>query len=104
MKNVQQEIARAIAAKLIIQTTKTKGRLEGGRQLVSIGPYVTAVPEIGKKYVIIFKNGVAFSSTAVSAAKTFIEFVGRQQAWDALVHTYSKKGRHEDAKRLAAVR
>lgn len=103
MKNVQQEVARAIGIKLVVQTTKTKSRLEGGRQLVSIGPYVEAVPSL-RKYAVITKNEVLFSSSAVGAAKNFVEFVGRSQAWDAVVRAYRKKGWHQDADRLAAVR
>lgn len=104
MKNVQQEISRAIQAKIVVSVTKTKGRLDGGRQLVSIGPYHTAVPEVGKRYAVITKNAVVYASTGVTAAKEFIEFVGRDIAWEGLLRAYRKRGRHAEADRLATLR
>lgn len=104
MRNVQQEIARAIQARVVVTVTKTKGRLEGGRQLVSVGPYQTAVPERSKKFAVITKNDVLFSSGAATAAQTFVHFVGRDMAWDALLRAYSKSGKSSEVKRLEAQR
>ena len=100
MRNVQQEIAKAIQANIIVTVTKTKSLLEGGKQLVSVGRYRTAVPEVGKKYAVITKNDALFSSMAVNAAKHFVEFVGRDIAWEALLRAYRKNGKSEEATRL----
>lgn len=104
MRNVQQEIARAIQSRVVVTVTKTKQRSEGGRQLVSVGPYQTAVPDRSKKYAVITKNDVLFSSGATTAAQTFVEFVGRDLAWEAVLRAYRKSGRSSEARRLEAQR
>jgi len=98
MRNVQAEVSRAIQRGLIIQTQKTKLKHEGGRQLVSFGPYIQAVGP--KLYAVLTKNEVITSLSAITAAKNFVEFVGRERAWPALIHSYAKKGLRSEVDRL----
>jgi hypothetical protein len=80
------EIAKAIAAGRIIMTYKVKARTQGGKQLISVGPYRTATGE--KKYAVLSnKSEDGFYTTPVLAATDFVDFVGRDIAWDALRRT-----------------
>ena len=88
-RRVQQSIAEAIRQGCVVMTHKTKARSLGGRQLVSIGPYRTAVSK-GKRYAVITKNDQAEFLTAQTAAQHFVEFVGRDRAWDALQRKCNK--------------
>lgn len=83
-RQVQFKVSQAIAAGCTLMTYKTKLREEGGRQLVSVGPYRTAVPRKGKRYALITKQDQREYGSAVGAAQAFIEFVGRDHAWEAL--------------------
>jgi hypothetical protein len=64
---------------------KVKPRADGGKQLVSVGPYRTAV---GRKwFALITKQQQHDYGSADSAARAFIDFVGRDRAWEALQHS-----------------
>jgi hypothetical protein len=83
------EIAQAISQGHIVMTYKTKARLSGGKQLVSVGPYRTACGE--KTYAVISNRGDdGFYTTPNLAAADFVDFVGRDIAWEALKN--SRKG------------
>lgn len=56
----------------------------GGRQLVSVGPYKTAVPDKRKKFIVIGKAWDTEHASARSAATGYVNFVGRDRAWDSL--------------------
>jgi hypothetical protein len=77
------EIAKAIAAGRVIMTYKVKARIYGGKQLVSVGPYRTAVGE--RKFAILSnKSEDGFYTTPLLAAQDFVAFVGRDVAWEAV--------------------
>lgn len=85
---VKKAVAQAIARGCVVMTTKTKpiipgSERPGGRQLVSVGPYRTAVKS-SKKFIVIGRGWEAQHISAVGAAGDFIGFVGREQAWKAL--------------------
>ena len=102
MRNVRQEVAHAIQRDIVVQTTKVKPRADGGKQLVSVGPYHKAVG--GKSYAIITKNDVNESTSALTVAGWFVSFVGHDLAWSAVRRAYSKKGLPEEIARMDAGR
>jgi hypothetical protein len=80
-RQVQKEIAGLIRRGCVVMVQKTKPRDEGGRQLVSVGPYRTAVGSRG--FALITKRNQFAYGSAVTAAKRFVEFVGRARAGEA---------------------
>jgi hypothetical protein len=80
-RQVQREIAQLIARGCVVMTQKTKLAHEGGRQLVSVGPYRTAVGP--KRFAVITGRGSFERLSAITAAKDFVDFVGRARAGEA---------------------
>lgn len=70
---------------------KTKPHAEGGRQLVSVGPYRTATGT-SRRYALITKHGQHESLSAISAAQAFVGFVGRARAGEAATRAASRCG------------
>ncbi len=91
-RQVKYEIARALQRGCILMIRKTKPRDEGGRQLVSVGPYREAVRR-GRKYALITKHDQREFTSANSAAEAFIGFVNRDRAWEALQHAKCPRAR-----------
>jgi len=82
-RQIKYEITRAIQRGCVLMTYKTKPAAEGGRQLVSVGPYREAVPR-GRRYALITGGEQLEFGSADSAARAFIHFVNRERAWEAL--------------------
>lgn len=80
MRQVQLKVTRAIAANQVLSTYKTKPRI--GRRSVTVGPYRTAVGP--RQYAVIIGGEAFLAGTAIEAAQHFIEYVGRNEAWNAL--------------------
>jgi len=78
---VVQEAASAVARGCVVMAHKTKAKAEGGKQLVSVGPYRRAVGP--KRYIVIGKRWEHEYPSARTAAQAFVDFVGRDIAWDA---------------------
>jgi hypothetical protein len=90
-RQIQSEVAQLIARRCVVMVTKTKPRGQGGRQLVSVGPYRTAVGSRG--YVLITKHDQHEYGSAVTAAQRFIDFVGRARAGEAVDRAKARCGR-----------
>ena len=90
MRQIQAEVSNLIRRGCIVMTHKTKLAHEGGRQLVSVGPYRTAVG--GRGYALITKRDQHEYGSAITAAKRFIEFVGRARAGEAALRAASRCG------------
>jgi len=73
--NIRQIIARLIMAGFVIQAEKTKAISSGGKQIVTIGRYRTAVPDPSKGYCII-----RYTKQCKSGEETFFNDLG---AWYA---------------------
>lgn len=82
-RQVQKEVADLLRRGCVVMIQKTKPREQGGRQLVSVGPYRTAVGS-GRRYTVITKLDQGEYSSAITAAKEFVSFVGRARAAEAL--------------------
>jgi len=82
-RNTQQRIAADIARGCVVMTYKTKARAQGGRQLVSVGPYHPAVG--GRRFAVITRQDTHEHLSAVTAAQRFVRFVGRDLARNAKV-------------------
>lgn len=83
-RKVVETITEDIKRGCVVMTYKTKPRTPsggGGRQLVSVGPYRTAVP--GPRYAVIGRGWDHTYPSARSAAQAFVNFVGRDVAWNA---------------------
>lgn len=89
---IQREIARALQAGCTLMIYKTSPRVgaRGGRQLVSVGRYHKAVGSSG--YAVIDKDDVVERMSAITAAKAFIERVGRTRAREAFDHRKCRRG------------
>ena len=94
-RQIQSEVASLIRRGCVVMTYKTKPRDQGGRQLVSVGPYHTATGE--KSFALITKRDQLEYGTAVSAAKEFVSFVGRARAGEAASAALAKCGRRISA-------
>ncbi len=81
-RQIQSEVSSLIQRGCVVMVTKTKPRDQGGRQLVSVGPYRTATSR-SKSYALITKHDQLEYGSAITAAKRFIEFVGRGRAGEA---------------------
>lgn len=82
-RQVQKEVAQLISRGCVLMVHKTKPKTDGGRQLVSVGPYRTATGS-GRRYTVITKLQQGEYLSAVTAAKEFVSFVGRARAAEAL--------------------
>lgn len=80
-RQIQFEVTRLIQRGCVLMVHKTKPRDEGGRQLVSVGPYRTATGS--KSYALITKRDQFEYGSAITASKRFVEFVGRTRAGEA---------------------
>ncbi len=87
-RQIQSEVAQLIRRGCVVMTTKTKPAAHGGRQLVSVGPYRTAVGSRG--FTLITKHDQLEYGSAITAAKRFIEFVGRGRAGEAALKAANK--------------
>lgn len=80
MRNVQFEVSKAIQANKILMTYKTKP--EVGRKSITVGKYQRAVgPQC---YAVIIGGHTCICMSAIEAARYFVEYVGRNDAWNAL--------------------
>lgn len=79
---VVQEVAKVVAQRCVVMAHKTKTRAEGGKQLVSVGPYRRADGSRG--YIVIGRRWEEEYPSARSAAQAFVDFVGRDIAWEAV--------------------
>ena len=79
-RNVQQDITTALERGRIILTYKTKAGV--GRKSVTVGKYRQAVGPM--QYALIINGDTWRYTSAISAAQAFIEYVGRDDAWNAL--------------------
>jgi len=91
-RQIQSEVAQLITRGCTVMVTKTKPRDQGGRQLVSVGPYRTATSR-AKSYALITKQDQLEYGTAVSAAQEFVRFVGRARAGEAALKAANKCNR-----------
>jgi hypothetical protein len=82
VRPVVQEVAKVITQRCVVMAHKTKAKAEGGKQLVSVGPYVKAVGSRG--YIVIGKRWEQEYPSARTAAQAFVDFVGRDVAWEAV--------------------
>ena len=69
-------------------TTKTKPLIpgesrRGGKQLVSVGPNRTAVPS-REKFVVVGRGWDEPHTSSRSAAQDYVNYVGRDHAWNSL--------------------
>jgi hypothetical protein len=80
MRNVQMEITKAIQTGQTLMTYKTKAGV--GRKSVTAGKYRMAVGL--QRYAVIIGGEANICMSAIEAAQFFIEYVGRNDAWDAL--------------------
>lgn len=83
MRDVQFEITKLLVQGKVIMTYKTKSKADGGKQLVSVGPYRSAIKDTSRKFVLIMGTREIYSPSATHLAKEFVAFVGRDLAWDA---------------------
>lgn len=81
-RDVIGAVAKAIRAGQTLKTYKTKARV--GRKSVTLGPYREAVPGGKWRYSMVVGGDVLDKySDSVTAAMDFIDYVGRDDAWDA---------------------
>jgi hypothetical protein len=80
MRNVQQAITKAIINGQTLMTYKTKPQV--GRKSVTVGRYQQAVGP--RRFAVIIGPDASVCYTALEAAQLFIEYVGRNDAWNAL--------------------
>jgi hypothetical protein len=89
-RRVQKEIAALIRNKCVVMVTKTKPRDQGGRQLVSVGPYRTATGGTNRSYALITKQDQLEYGTSITAAQRFVSFVGRARAGEAADRAHAR--------------
>jgi hypothetical protein len=88
-RQVQKVVADTIRAGCVVMAHKTKLAHEGGRQLVSVGPYKKAV-QARRSFALITKGDQSEYISAITAAQEFVDFVGRNNAWDAVQQARAK--------------
>lgn len=91
-RQVQKEVAELIRRGCVVLVHKTKPRDQGGRQLVSVGPYRTATSR-SRGYALITRHDQLEYGSAISAAKEFVSFVGRARAGEAASRAAAKCAR-----------
>ncbi len=79
-REVKQTVAKAIRDGKVLMTYKTKA-LPVGRKSVTVGPYRVAVGSAS--YALMVGGHTYRYTTAFDAAEAFIEYVGRNDAWEA---------------------
>lgn len=79
-RKIQQGIINAVVSGKTLMTYKTKPGI--GRKSVTVGPYRMAVGL--QRYAVIIGGEANICMSAIEAAQFFIEYVGRNDAWDAL--------------------
>ena len=89
-RDIVRSVQKAILSGHVIVTCKTKARSQGGKQLVSVGPYRTATSKQRQYTVITGDNNASPTDSSYEAAKEFIEFVGREIAWEATPTEYKR--------------
>ena len=92
-RNVLLELQRTLKMGCVAMTMKVKEKAKGGKQLVSVGPYHRAVGP--KTYAVIGGKGSSQwvkEGSARSMAEVFIDFVGRDHAWEAIRLSKTLKG------------
>jgi hypothetical protein len=82
MRDLFVEIQKLIIAGNILSATKVKW-LPIGKCHLTLGKYRTAVTSPHQAYAIFINNDPKFFPDAMSAARYFIDFVGRPIAIDA---------------------
>lgn len=94
MRNVVQAVADEIARGRVVMCEKIKWSADGGKQLVSVGPYKRATDAPGTRlYAMITKLDEVHSFGAWHVAKEFVSFVGRDKARDAVRAARAKYAR-----------
>lgn len=82
MRDLNYQIQKLIIAGKILACIKTKN-LPYGRCQVTLGRYQTAVPAPTQKYAMWINGEVRTYSDAHSASTAFIQFVGRDIAFQS---------------------
>lgn len=83
MPSLQQQIADAISGGKVFMLWRVRNRRHGGRQLISVGPYRTAVSPGYPQYACIDAEGTHITTFAATAAGWFIAAAGRARAREA---------------------
>ena len=106
-RNVQQTVVKAMQRGLILTTEKVKPLTDGGKQVVTVGPRRTAIPD-GCPYQMICwrRGGVQVEDayrSAQDAARDFVAFIGRDGAWRAAQRALTQAEREGPWPRSRAV-
>lgn len=80
-RDVIGAVCKAIRAGQVLKTYKTKPRV--GRKSVTLGPYREAVPGGRWHYAMTVGGELHKYSDSRTAAMDFIDYVGRDDAWEA---------------------
>ena len=81
-KELVDKVQKHIQAGGVVLAEKTKAIVYGGKHLVSVGPYRTAVPDKNKRFAVLYtgKRPEAFHTSyhpgAYLAAHEFVTFCG----------------------------
>ena len=84
MSNIQEIVTRLVQAGHVLQCEKTKSLQDGGKQVVTVGKYGTAVPDPTRAYAMFRYHGSRqwedYGIAAIDIAQAFVSFVGRDIA------------------------
>src|SRR5262245_8134884 len=83
MRNVSLLVQQLILGGHVLAVEKTKTRNLGGKQTVTVGPYRTANNDRMQRFAFFTKEQSSTYPAAISAAQDFVDFVGRDLAWEA---------------------
>ena len=85
-RDITGEVQKQLANGRILGCEKTKVGI--GKRNITIGKYRTAVITSKKYAMYLDKHGsggeTVYFTTAIEAAEYFIDYVGRDMAWDSL--------------------